>query len=366
MCMSRFKLLCCVSVLCCVYGVSLSSASAALSAQVCSKLAAGKAYPESAQCFLRLSSKIQRATSSKVERKLKGLYMLNASKLFAKEATKLNHTVKSSFFREKAAHVLRTYLKQKLCTQTFRCQEVQGRLWKLEQQIQYGQVTLVAKGKGKLSISGYRYKREFVFPPNRSVRLRPGTYKCVVVYSTGLSTVKDITVQPKATKIVTLTPPKPRTVRIVKRIIQRPKPRPKPKAKNMSRAWVWGTLIGGGVALAAGVTLAVVGSNQAQDSRARVEKLAAKQGGLNREDIQPLDRDYATLDEEQLNILEQYDRGALLNTIGWIASGVGAAALVAGTVGFVMTMEKKVEPKFTLQKHPTRPIATVRLLSKNL
>lgn len=309
---------------------------AALSAGVCSKLAQGKAYTEAATCFLRLSHSIKAASASKVEQKLKGLYLLNASKLFQKEADAKKQPHLQAYLRERAVGVLKEYLAKKLCSQTYKCNEVQGKLWKLEKQIGYGQLTfVVASGvSGKLSLQGYQFAKQLTFPPNQNVKVRPGAYKIVVQFKGGTSKVYDVKLAPSGSKVLNLAPPKALVRRVVKRVVKRrvvSRPKPAPKAKGPP-VWTWAVIGVGGAVMAAGGGLILGGMSMAISSRERADSFRS---------LAPGDEpDFAVLKTEYDLILNDYDTGSALNTAGWAMLGVGTAVVVVGVIAAVMVTSK--------------------------
>lgn len=331
----------------CLLSMSSLVSAAALSPTTCANLVKGKAYESASKCFLRLSNSIKGVSLSKVEQKLKGLYLLNAAKLMQKEALIKMKAAEKAYYLEQASKILQQYLDEKLCTKKYKCQEVQGKLYTVTKKIKYGRLTVTYPKNisGKITLQGFKFQEEKAFPPPLSIELRPGPYRVIIEYKTGESKILKIDIAENSTRVLTLEGP-PGTRQKAAKV--RPEPIP---TKQVKPTWPW--VVVGASATVAVVGVALLGGGYAMmgESQSLFDKLKARDSGSS-------SVGGVTLAELYQDIPATYDTGSALAITGFVLGGLGLAGVVGGFVALSLAPTVSVpitDPNASLPpKGPTR------------
>ncbi len=144
----------------------------------CLEMIKKKQYAAAGECFDKVAQSMGHGSKlSTFDKRTKGIYLLNGAKAFLKGVQDEKTPSTRAFYQERALQLYKRYLDEKLCLKKLRCQKIQATLYKISQEIGHATLTLVANQKAVVQLTGYKFEQQYTLPPNKSYRLRPGTYK---------------------------------------------------------------------------------------------------------------------------------------------------------------------------------------------
>ncbi len=304
-----------------------------LTPKVCSSLFDLKAFYKSAICYEKLVKKMNKIKKlSRFQKRILALHTRNAVIAFQKSAERTNKREKKLYLFEKSALLSRFYLKKKLCSKSYQCNEIRAILQKDLEAINYSTLTFVSlKSKPvHLEIEGYQFRAKLTLPPNWAHKLRPGRYTIKIVEGKILKKKWAIELIPGKARIITFSPSQSPQPSIDKLPLTRPMTKRVPPPSNsilvpaiIAGSGVAVALLGGGL-----IMLAINNANQIKD-------LTKAQDVKNKRELAKT----------------QY-------LIGWGILGVGTAAIITGSIllffqGTSSSSSSSQPPRSTSEKSST-------------
>ena len=157
-------------------------------------------FTQAAACFLKMSEDISLSfASSPIQRYRKGRLLRNAAICLEKAAKQTKRPELAAFLRERGANVLGYYLQKKLFEINIRAQQAKAMRKRLQQQIQYAELSLQAQYATSICLRGFRWKQCFAKALWRG-KLRPGKWSVHIVFSNKAEIVRDFSLSAKDTK----------------------------------------------------------------------------------------------------------------------------------------------------------------------
>lgn len=247
---------------------SLQRPSFANSSKACSYLFQDGLHLKAAICFRNRADKLPPGNKlSRIQKKVKALYLKNASAAFLSAAKKEPNKKKQLYLKELSVKVLARYLKEGLCTNTYNCKLIRQQQLLTKAEIGYASLAMVGgkeEQRATVKILGYRYKKVIKMPPNWAGKLRPGQYDVLVFYYGNFVKKWTLTLNPSESKVLALPSPKTKTktpprrhIAVIPRRRQPPTRRTTPKQTNFAPFIIMGigavALIGGGLTTVLGL-----------------------------------------------------------------------------------------------------------------
>lgn len=351
--MSSLLLLC----LACVSGGVLASGEAT----TCATLVKQKQSDLAGKCFERLAGAIKLgASTSLIQRKLKSLHLQNAAKSYQRYAKSQSKPEVKALYHEKTKQLIEQILRQKLCTQAFRCRALKANLWELNNKIGYARLTVFHSRTEAvtLELRGYEYTKNAQAAPRWSGQLRPGTYKLELTFADQSSRNVKVTLkrgEQKTLNIAPYFPKKPKNI-----IVKVPQTLPRTKQVPPG-AWVLGGIglaIAGGGALLVG--LGVLSNTTAASKYDTVKSASSGSASLSVAERKAKAGTVAYQSEFQKFVDAEAAAGALI-PLGWLGVLVGAGVMGGAILwGTLATRPKKKQKTSSARPTQTRTIGHLR------
>ncbi len=261
-----------------------------------------------ADCYVRVAEQIKLTPqSSPIDRKQKALLLENAAKSYEQAASRSTKIEERAYLFELSGNYLRQILSEKLCIKVYRCKSIQGLLYQVQQETGYNNVTLLNPRKEpvEVEIRGYQYENKLQIAERWAGALRPGVYTFRATYAGQASRTIQMTLEPRKDQLIYTAP------------VGVPIP---------TGAWL---LTGAGAAFVAigATSLAIRIAAIEKVNYERLEGYAkdAREGNLT-------DANYYAAVEGLRRANDILDTTQPLRFIGWIAVGIGGAAVIGGLV----------------------------------
>jgi len=316
-----------------IFFISSPSFALKVSPKICSSLFELKEYLKSAMCYEKLVEDMSKKKSlSRFQKRVKGLHLRNAATAYQKAGKQEKNDKERLYLLEKSSLLLKIYLKERLCTKNYQCNDVRGILQRNLEKIAYSTLTLVYNNKKpiKTTIIGYKYTKSLMLPPNWTGKIRPGDYLLKIYYKNHFLQKITISLQSGKAKIVSLSIPQkhsPSKREVV--ILTHP-----PKRKILIPAIV----VGAGLVVAStGGGLILLGINTANQIK-----------GLN----------------HAREIGEQRTKAKTQYFTGWIVLGVGVGTMLTSSILIFLSNPPPKKQQITPPKlHPNKHSAlTIQLI----
>lgn len=297
----------------------------AAEADLCKALYKSKSYLRAAACFRGLRTKLQVLPSKKpltISQIVR--YGRNEALCLRRAAKQQKDPVKASYFRERALHVLRLLLKQKLYRDDQERRLLAHTATKIRELVGYVQVTVTTGAPdAKMRLSGgYRFAPREHKGASWQINLRIGLYTMLLTYPGQAPQAKELRVRSGRSSMILNVRPQPQVVRrnpVRPRVVKVPK-RPTPKPPKGAPVAGWVLLVGGGaLAVAGGVVMALgvnaQSTNNAAAESARQQILSGQGSGISAK-----------------TFTQAHEAASTQIIVSGVVGGVGLGVLVAGVV----------------------------------
>lgn len=326
-----------------------SSAMAAKQDRACVVLYQQKQLREAAECFEAFSRKLRASLQPSTRLQLmRGRALRNAAMLFARFADSQSRAEVASYYRSRAARLLRVYLQEKLYEQNSRKKSATLLLYQLEHAIRYA-VLVISPCHKRMSyqIKGYRFSKKG--KDTWVGRIRPGTYLLSVFVPGRQAPVqRRITLAPEQREVVHL-----------RDLVAGQKKAPVPDAQKRLLPWF---VTGGGAAamLLGGIVLAATVATVEHDKVAYNQDMLKRAPQMNE----------AQRIEANKTLNEMHGTSVALHAVSWTLIGLGVSALAVGQVLLFRQQFAKSTPMSPASKNTSKAVAgqivTQRLLHRDL
>lgn len=262
-------------------------------------------YEAAARCFQALLPKLdQNQSLESVRALLKDRYLRNAAIAWNRHGEQQTQMEQKGYYKEQAIAALQQSIDQKFCQAADRCPLNQDLIRLLRGQIQYGSLAVVTGHvQANIVVVGYQFRVQGRESLKRE--LRPGKYTVTIEVPQRPQQVRAVEIRPKHQLVLNVTPAQ---IVLQEREIIIP--------KKIPPLVVTGYVVGG-LALATGIVLSVVG--------------VAIQANLNAVRSDPV----AQAQQAEDAYHREFDTAGSLVVAGGITIGAGALILAGGVVGQV-------------------------------